>query len=61
MNDILQYTAVGIALIICVIWIVKRIRSRKSGDCCSPGTKDTGGCSDCPLARKCKSPHDKNC
>lgn len=51
LNDWLQCGAVIILLIYCLVWIVMRIRRRKS-NCCSD-SKCSSGCEGCGLADKC--------
>lgn len=56
LNDILQLAGVAIALVICVIYIVRRIiRRRKRPDGCA---KD---CDGCPLSSKCNHGSGSSC
>lgn len=61
-DDNLQLIAVGIILIVCIIWIIRRIRRNKGGVSCGCGTAgDKGkecrhtksGCDGCPLSDHC--------
>ena len=50
-NEIIQLIAVGIILLVCIVWIFRRLITRKSKDTqqdCSCG------CSDCSLLEHCK-------
>ncbi len=49
-NDILQITAVIVLLILCVVWIVRRIRGGSRNDCES----DSENCAGCVLSEKCR-------
>lgn len=47
-NDVLQYVAIGIILVLCVVWIIKRIkRNGGSHDSCD------STCDGCPLSDNC--------
>lgn len=48
MNEALQYIAVGIALLVCVVWVFRRVKRRST--CRHDGC---GGCGSCPLSEKC--------
>ena len=61
-DDNLQLIAVGIILIVCIIWTIRRIRRNKGGVSCGCGTTgDKGkecrhtksGCDGCPLSDHC--------
>ena|GEM_PF-2441403 len=47
LNDILQLAGVAVALLFCVIYIVRRVSSRRHSENCD------GSCSQCPLSDKC--------
>lgn len=62
-DDNLQLIAVGIILIVCIIWIIRRYRRNKGGVSCGCDTAagDKGkecrhtksGCDGCPLSDHC--------
>ncbi|MBD5374419.1 MAG: hypothetical protein HDR77_02940 [Bacteroides sp.] len=51
LNEILQAAGVAFALIVCILYIVRRVR-RKNLDT---------DCSGCPLAEHCSPTHKKGC
>lgn len=55
-NDILQVTGVAVALIICIIWIVKRIRRRYATD---DGCGEKDSCQGCELSELCSKKKEK--
>ncbi|MBD5350320.1 MAG: hypothetical protein HDR89_05495 [Bacteroides sp.] len=49
---IVQLISVVFILIICLVWIVNRIRRRRRQTDCHDSASDSG-CTDCPLANHC--------
>lgn len=49
-NDILQIGAVVVLLIICIVWIIRRIRRRIAGECDDVPEE----CAGCSLAEHCR-------
>lgn len=54
LNDTLQLVAVVAILVICVVWVIRRLRS-KSGSCCDSDSSSfcDSACGGCPLSGKC--------
>lgn len=50
LNEILQYIAVGIILLLCIAWAIKRIRNRQRKEDCSEDVS----CNDCALKQHCR-------
>lgn len=50
-NEILQYAAVSVILVCCLVWLARRIFRRKGSCGCDANEK----CSGCPLSDGCRS------
>ena len=55
-NDILQMAGVVVALIICVVWIARRMRSRFAKN---DGCGDKESCQGCELSEMCSKKREK--
>lgn len=54
LNDLLQWGAVAIVLIIAIVWLIRRVLDRGKA---SPQQE----CGDCPLISSCKTSSRKKC
>lgn len=48
MNELMQWVAVGIAIIMIIVWVVRKYNNRSTDNC-------DDGCGDCPLVNNCKT------
>ena len=54
LNDTLQLVAVVAILVVCMVWVIRRVRNKR-GSCCDSDSSSCcdSACGGCPLSGKC--------